>query len=76
MGDVVAYFGEDRRGQFETRFVLDLSYLVPNYVETRAWAVRSGNVAAVPEVDTWIMLLAGLGLVGTMAKRRRERYSA
>ena len=68
-GDVVAYFGENRIGQFENRFVL-------NFAEraTGAWAVRSGNVTAVPEVDTWIMLLAGLGLVSTMAKRR-ERYN-
>lgn len=36
-----------------------------------AWAVRPGDVAAVPEADTWAMLLAGLGLVGVAAKRRR-----
>lgn len=28
-------------------------------------------VAAVPEADTWAMLLAGLGLVGLMARRRK-----
>jgi hypothetical protein len=37
-----------------------------------AWAVRPGDVAAVPEADTWAMLLAGLGLVGVVAKRRRD----
>ena len=36
-----------------------------------AWAVSPGDVAAVPEADTWAMLLAGLGLVGVMARRRR-----
>ena len=36
-----------------------------------AWAVRPGDVAAVPEADTWAMLLAGLGLVGMAARRRR-----
>ncbi|MDP2787130.1 MAG: DUF1566 domain-containing protein [Pseudomonadota bacterium] len=36
-----------------------------------AWAVRPGDVAAVPEADTWAMLLAGLGLVGVAARRRR-----
>lgn len=42
-----------------------------------AWAVSSGDVAitgvpvAVPEADTWTMLLAGLGLVGTAVRRRR-----
>jgi len=29
------------------------------------------GVAAVPEADTWAMLLAGLGLVGFVARRRR-----
>jgi hypothetical protein len=36
-----------------------------------AWAVRPGDVVAVPEADTWAMLLAGLGLVGVAARRRR-----
>jgi len=43
--------------------------------ETYAWAVRDGDVAAVPEADTWAMLLAGLGLVGAAA-RRRKQYEA
>lgn len=45
-----------------------------------AWAVRDGDVGmtlAVPEADTWVMLLAGLGLVGYRAQRRtRERFDA
>jgi MYXO-CTERM domain-containing protein len=36
-----------------------------------AMAVRPGDVVAVPEADTWAMLLAGLGLVGVAARRRR-----
>jgi hypothetical protein len=36
-----------------------------------AWAVHPGDVGAVPEVDTWAMLLAGLGLVGVAVRRRR-----
>jgi len=35
-----------------------------------ALAVHPGDVAAVPEADTWAMLLAGLGLVGMAARRR------
>lgn len=37
-----------------------------------AWAVRSGDVAApIPEPETYAMLLAGLGLLGFMARRKR-----
>lgn len=36
-------------------------------------AIKSGDVALlVPEADTWAMLLAGLGLVGLIAGRRRR----
>lgn len=38
-----------------------------------AWAVTQGDVAAVPEADTWAMLLAGLGLLGLAARRRAGR---
>ena len=39
-----------------------------------AWAVRIGDVAAVPvpEPETYALMLAGLGLVGWAAKRRRS----
>ena len=36
-----------------------------------ALAVSPGDVGAVPEADTWAMLLAGLGLVGAATRRRR-----
>ena len=42
-------------------------YTIPIY----ALAVRPGDVAAVPEADTWALLLVGLGLVGTAVRRRR-----
>ena len=36
-------------------------------------AIKSGDVALlVSEADTWAMLLAGLGLVGLIAGRRRR----
>lgn len=43
---------------------------------TFAWAVRDGDVgiAQVPEPDTYALMLAGLGLLGFMA-RRRQRVS-
>jgi hypothetical protein len=40
--------------------------------EYYAWAVRDGDVAAVPEASTYAMLLSGLGLVGAMARRRKQ----
>jgi len=35
-----------------------------------AWAVKDGDVVAVPEPETYAMLLAGLGLVGFATRRR------
>ena len=36
-----------------------------------AWAVRPGQIAAVPEPETYAMLLAGLGLMGFIGRRRK-----
>lgn len=36
-----------------------------------AWAVRDGDVAAVPEPETLALVLAGLGLLGFMVGRRK-----
>lgn len=37
-----------------------------------ALAVRDGDVAAVPEAETYALMLAGLGLVGLAARRRKQ----
>lgn len=37
-----------------------------------AWAVRDGDVAAVPEPETYAMLLIGLALVGAVARKRSQ----
>lgn len=42
-----------------------------NYVDLTITAA----VAAVPEPETYVMLLAGLGLMGTIARRRRQDLS-
>lgn len=44
-----------------------------NYNQMFAWAVRDGQViSAVPEPETYAMLLAGLGLLGFAARRRKD----
>ena len=38
-----------------------------------AWAVRPGDVAApIPEPETYAMILAGLGLLGFMSRRKKQ----
>jgi hypothetical protein len=46
-----------------------------------AWAVRDGDVASpvaapIPEPETYAMMLAGLGLLGLTARRRRHKLNA
>lgn len=39
-----------------------------------AWAVRNGDVAApIPEPETYAMMLAGLGVMGGIARRRQSK---
>ena len=38
-----------------------------------AWAVRPGDVAAIPEPSTYVLMLAGLGLVGMAARRNSKQ---
>ncbi len=44
---------------------------IPQGINNEGWGVTSFTVTPVPEPGTWGMLLAGLGLVGAMARRRR-----
>ncbi|QHJ01541.1 PEP-CTERM sorting domain-containing protein [Xylophilus rhododendri] len=49
---------------------------VANYMDDNAGStldVRNLVVAAVPEPESYAMLLAGLGCVGSIATRRRKR---
>lgn len=42
-----------------------------------AWAVRDGDVAApIPEPETYAMILAGLGLLGFITRRRNHQATA
>lgn len=46
----------------------------PQDTEYSAWAVRPGDaVAAIPEPETYALLLAGLGLLGFAARRRQRK---
>lgn len=45
-------------------------YSYPKSDSSYALAVRPGDVAAVPEADTYALMLAGLGLIGWHARRR------
>jgi hypothetical protein len=57
-------------------FGYGLQYATEAIAGRYAFAVSDGDVgiavASVPEADTWTMLLAGLGLVGFMSKRRKQ----
>ena len=44
--------------------------------EGYAWAVRSGDVAAIPEPETAAMMLAGLGLLGFTIHRKKQKQAA
>jgi hypothetical protein len=66
--DVAWHFDTDRGYQGNNhRYQID---------EFFVWAVHPGDVAAVPEPETYAMLLAGLGLLGAGAKRRRRSFGA
>ena len=40
------------------------------------WGIKSAMVTAVPEPETYAMMLAGLGLIGTIARRRKQALVA
>jgi len=57
------------------RFSIDVGVQGPSFESSDhyAWAVRPGDVAApIPEPETYALMLAGLGLVGWAARRRRR----
>ena len=63
-------------GSFSAHYILTLSDADVGASSTRGIYQMElnlvGNVAAVPEPETYAMMLAGLGLIGGMARRRRS----
>lgn len=59
---------------FAWTFYFGIGYqtTTPKDGSTFAWAVRDGDVAAIPEPETYAMILAGLGLVGAAVRRQRR----
>jgi hypothetical protein len=49
---------------------------IDSYNGDQVFASVNESVAAVPEPETYAMLLAGLGLLGFMARRRKQKYAA
>ncbi len=41
-------------------------------VNDEGWGIASASVSAVPEPETYAMLLAGLGMMGTIVRRRNK----
>lgn len=57
-----------------------MAYGLQNEVEKNAglyvWAVRTGDVAAVPEPSNYTLLILGVGLVGWLARRRGKLFTS
>lgn len=45
-------------------------------LKNESWSVTAASVTAVPEPETYAMMLAGLGLMGAIARRRQQRKAA
>ena len=43
------------------------------YLQDGQWRLQIAAVAAVPEPETYAMLLAGLGFIGAVARRRNKQ---
>jgi hypothetical protein len=63
-------------GQMGFSFSSGVQISVGRDVPSFVWAVRNGDsgtvVSPVPEPETWGMMMAGLGLLGVMARRKKR----
>ena len=70
--DAIITFAQDRYSNFDSTFGFPA---FTNNFTGGVWA--GGNVVfGVPEASSWAMLIAGFGLVGAAARRRRQTHVA
>jgi hypothetical protein len=54
----------------------DLTFAAIGTSDSLGTSLDNVSVTAVPEVETYAMMLAGLGLMGTIARRRNKNKAA
>jgi hypothetical protein len=69
-----AYWSTESESSTYSAWYFNLSggyqYVNNKFLVYHAWVVSPGDVAAVPEAQTYALMLAGLGLIGWRARRR------
>jgi len=73
VGTDIANAGVDIAGQSTNTFDLSAAVGVENALPLQLPVVAGTPVSTVPEADAYAMLLAGLGLMGFMVNRRKEK---
>jgi hypothetical protein len=73
LGTDIANTSADIAGQSTNAFDLSATVGVENVLPRQLPIVADTAVSTVPEADTYAMLLAGLGLMGFIVNRRKEK---
>ncbi|WP_418895818.1 PEPxxWA-CTERM sorting domain-containing protein [Sandaracinobacteroides sayramensis] len=68
-GTTTGQLGDDWSSAGAIFKLSDVGFVLPS---TPGEPGEPGNPGAVPEPATWAMMIAGFGLVGSVARRRRE----
>lgn len=70
-GEFWYHFHSDPMDSFVVDNTLDVNTLDYSYMNPAHEALAMDITPAVPEADTWAMMIAGLGVIGVIARRRR-----